>query len=183
MKDYAADYKARTGDDVTYGGRYQNTGIFLLKYLGRPGGNDGVVADADLGWDNNQRIYRYSETLLNAAELILRTGGDVAKAQGYFNLVRNRAHASNRTVSLDNLLEERRMEFVGEGKRYYDLIRFGKAAEVLKPGGGKVLDQEKNAYDKQGIPERVQWSESKKYLPIPQDEIEAAKGTLVQNNY
>lgn len=33
MEDYAADYKARTGDDVTYGGRYQNTGIFLLKYL------------------------------------------------------------------------------------------------------------------------------------------------------
>ena len=183
MKNYAADYKARTGDDVIYGGRYQNTGIFLLKYLGRPGGNDGVVADADLGWDNNQRIYRYSETLLNAAELILRTGGDVAKAQGYFNLVRNRAHASNRTVSLDNLLEERRMEFVGEGKRYYDLIRFGKAAEVLKPGGGKVLNQAKTAYDTQGIPERIQWSESKKYLPIPQDEIEAAKGTLVQNNY
>lgn len=183
MEDYAADYKARTGDDVTYGGRYQNTGIFLLKYLGRPGGNDGVVADADLGWDNNQRIYRYSETLLNAAELILRTGGDVAKAQGYFNQVRNRAHASNRTVSLDNLLEERRMEFVGEGKRYYDLIRFGKAAEVLKPGGGKVLNQAKTAYDTQGIPERIQWSESKKYLPIPQDEIEAAKGTLVQNNY
>lgn len=121
--------------------------------------------------------------MLNAAELILRTGGDVAKAQGYFNQVRNRAHASNRTVSLDNLLEERRMEFVGEGKRYYDLIRFGKAAEVLKPGGGKVLNQAKTAYDTQGIPERIQWSESKKYLPIPQDEIEAAKGTLVQNNY
>ncbi len=183
MEDYAADYKARTGDEVTYGGRYQNTGIFLLKYLGRPGGNAGTIAAADLGWDNNQRIYRYSETLLNAAELILRTNGDVAKAQNYFNQVRNRAHASQRTVSLDNLLEERRLEFVGEGKRYYDLIRFGKAAEVLKPGGGKVLNTAKTAYDVQGIPERIQWTESKKYLPIPQDEIEAAKGTLTQNEY
>ena len=183
MADYAADYKVRTGDEVIYGGRYQNTGIFLLKYLGRPGGNDGAVEAADLGWDNNQRIYRYSETLLNAAELILRTNGDVAKAQGYFDQVRNRAHASHRTVSLDNLLEERRLEFVGEGKRYYDLIRFGKAAEVLKPGGGKVLNKAKTAYDQVGIPERIQWTESKKYLPIPQDEIEAAKGTLVQNNY
>ena len=183
MADYAADYKARTGDEVTYNGRYQNTGIFLLKYLGRHGGNDGAVGEVDMGWDNNQRIYRYSETLLNAAELILRTGGDVAKAQGYYNEVRNRAHASARTVSLDNLLEERRLEFVGEGKRYYDLIRFGKAAEVLKPGGGKVLNKAKTAYDVIGIPERIQWTESKKYLPIPQDEIEAAKGTLVQNNY
>lgn len=115
--------------------------------------------------------------------MILRTGGDVAKAQGYYNEVRNRAHASARTVSLDNLLEERRLEFVGEGKRYYDLIRFGKAAEVLKPGGGKVLNKAKTAYDVLGIPERIQWTESKKYLPIPQDEIEAAKGTLKQNEY
>ena len=183
MADYAADYKARTGDEVTYNGRYQNTGIFLLKYLGRHGGNDGAVGEVDMGWDNNQRIYRYSETLLNAAELILRTGGDVAKAQGYYNEVRNRAHASARTVSLDNLLEERRLEFVGEGKRYYDLIRFGKAAEVLKPGGGKVLNKAKTAYDVIGVPERIQWTESKKYLPIPQDEIEAAKGTLKQNEY
>ena len=72
---------------------------------------------------------------------------------------------------------------VGEGKRYYDLIRFGKAAEVLKPGGGKVLNKAKTAYDVLGIPERIQWTESKKYLPIPQDEIEAAKGTLKQNEY
>ena len=71
--------------EVTYNGRYQNTGIFLLKYLGRHGGNDGAVGEVDMGWDNNQRIYRYSETLLNAAELILRTGGDAAKAQGYYN--------------------------------------------------------------------------------------------------
>lgn len=183
MADYEADYHKRTGDYVTYGGRYQNTGIFLKKYLGRPGGNTGAKAAADLGWDNNQRIYRYSETLLNAAELLLRTGGDAAKAQTYFNEVRNRAHASQRIVSLDNILEERRMEFVGEGKRYYDLVRFGKAAEVLKPGGGKVLNKAKDAYDQVGIPERIQWTESKKYLPIPQDEIEAAKGTLKQNEY
>lgn len=183
MADYAASYKSRTGDEVTYGGRYQNTGIFLLKYLGRPGGNDGAVASSDLGWDNNQRIYRYSETLLNAAELILRTNGDKAKAQRYFDEVRNRAKASHRIVTLDNILEERRLEFVGEGKRYYDLIRFGKAAEVLKPGGGKVLNKAKTEYDTQAIPERIQWTESKKYLPIPQDEIEAAKGTLKQNQY
>jgi len=183
MAEYAKDYHQRTGDNVTYGGRYQNTGIFLRKYLGRPGGNAGAVASSDLGWDNNQRIYRFSETLLNAAELILRTNGDVAKAQRYYDEVRNRAHTSHRTVSLDNLLEERRMEFVGEGKRYYDLIRFGKAAEVLKAGGGKVLNSDKTAYNVQGIPERVQWTENKKYLPIPQNEIEAAKGTLKQNDY
>jgi hypothetical protein len=81
------------------------------------------------------------------------------------------------------LLNERRLEFVGEGKRYYDLVRFGKAAEVLKPGGGKVLNRAKTEYNVVGIPERIQWTESKKYLPIPQSEIEASKGALKQNDY
>ena len=52
-----------------------------------------------------------------------------------------------------------------------------------RPGGGKVLNKAKTAYDVIGVPERIQWTESKKYLPIPQDEIEAAKGTLKQNEY
>lgn len=52
-----------------------------------------------------------------------------------------------------------------------------------RPGGGKVLNKTKTAYDVLGVPERIQWTESKKYLPIPQDEIEAAKGTLKQNEY
>lgn len=185
METYAAKYKAQTGDNVTYGGRYQNTGLFLRKYLGRPGGNANATASSDLGWDNNQRIYRYAETLLNASELALRTG-DNAKAQNYFQQVRDRAFRGNapyKQVSLDNLLNERRLEFVGEGKRYYDLIRFGKASEVLKPGGGMVLNAQKTAYDKQGIPERIQWTENKKYLPIPQSEVDAAQGTIVQNPY
>lgn len=202
MDEYSKAYLAATGDTVKYGGRYQNTGIFLLKYLGRPGGNANTIGDADLGWDNNQRIYRYSETLLNAAELLLRTNGDVSKAQRYFNKVRDRAHASQRTVSLPNILEERRLEFVGEGKRYYDLIRFGEAKNVLKAGGGKVYgdkitdptdnrpipDKDKRKIwswtsTKQGIPERVDWTENKKYLPIPKSEIDAAQGTLTQNPY
>ncbi|MED9956117.1 MAG: hypothetical protein UE775_05655 [Segatella copri] len=52
-----------------------------------------------------------------------------------------------------------------------------------RPDGGKVLNKAKTAYDVLGVPERIQWTESKKYLPIPQDEIEAAKGTLKQNEY
>ena len=181
MKKYIEDNAAK-GITVSYGGRYQNTGLFLRKYLGRVGGNNGASASSDLGWDNNQRIYRYAETLLNASELALRTG-DQAKADKYLNMVRQRAGVENKTATLDVLLNERRLEFVGEGKRYYDLVRFGKAAEVLKPGGGKVLNKAKTAYDQVGIPERIQWTENKKYLPIPQGEIETAKGTLTQNNY
>lgn len=178
MEKYIADNAAKD-IKVTYGGRYQNTGFFLRKYLGRIGGNDGAVASPDLNWDNNLRIYRYAETLLNAAELALRTND--ASAQGYLDQVRSRAGLDPVPATLDNILLERRLEFVGEGKRYFDLVRFDKAADVLKAKGGKVL--ENGQYTKDGIPERVQWTENKKHLPIPQSEIEAAQGTLTQNPY
>ena len=46
MDKYIKDM-AEQGVNVTYGGRYQNTGYFLRKYLGRPGGNAGCTGDAD----------------------------------------------------------------------------------------------------------------------------------------
>lgn len=180
MEKYIADCLAKK-DTVTYGGRYQNTGFFLRKYLGRIGGNDGAVASSDLNWDNNLRIYRYAETLLNAAELALRTGD--GSAQGYLDQIRDRAGVDPIPATLDNILLERRRKFVGEGKRYFDLVRFDKAAEVLKAKGGKVLDKKGGDYVKDGIPERIQWTENKKYLPIPQSEVEAAQGTITQNPY
>ena len=71
--------------------------------------------------------------------------------------------------TIDNIVHERRLEFVGEGKRYWDLVRTGKAASTLVP-------------DKYGY-RTNSWTGSKKYLPIPQSEIDAAQGTLTQNNY
>jgi len=177
---YIAD-NAANGVTIDYGGRYQDTGFFLRKYLGRIGGNTGSVASADLNWDNNLRIYRYAETLLNAAELALRTGD--GSAQSYLDQVRSRAGVASIPANLDNILLERRLEFVGEGKRYFDLVRFGKAAEVLKAKGGKVLNMKGGSYTVDAIPERVQWTENKKYIPIPQSEIEASQGSITQNPY
>ncbi|MGI6224379.1 MAG: RagB/SusD family nutrient uptake outer membrane protein [Prevotella sp.] len=194
--------KSEEGYLIYYNGRYQNTGFFLKKYLPRTGGNDGYNGSDALNWDYNLHLYRYAETLLNAAELALETG-DKTKAQNYYNQVRARAGVSSREVTIDNLIDERRLEFVGEGKRYYDLVRTGKAASVLKAGGGVLLQSkgyyfEDNVKDLshlrfrdaswggQAIPERQNWNENKKYIQIPQSEIEAtaAKGeeyALIQN--
>lgn len=178
--------KAVEGFTVSYGGRYQNTGYFLRKYLPRPGGNEGYVASDGLNWDYNLHLYRYAETLLNAAELAMETG-DLSKAQRFYDQVRQRAGLSSRVVSSDNLLDERRLEFVGEGKRYFDLVRTGRAASVLKAGGGVVLlDKESMTWGGQAVPERQGWNENKKYIQIPQGEIEAtaSKGeefAIVQN--
>lgn len=152
-----------------YAPRYQDTGLFLDKYMARAGYNADQIADADLNWNNNLRIYRFSETLLNAAELIARGAGN-GDAKDYLNRVHQRAGLTDEVQpTIDNIIEERHLEFVGEGKRYWDLVRTGMASSVLVP-------------DSYGYRTNT-WSESKKYLPIPQNEIDAAQGSLQQNNY
>ena len=157
---------------LSYDKRYQDTGLFLEKYAPRVDYSQGYLSDADFGFGNNFRIYRYAETLLNAAELVV-TGHGSGDAQGWLNEVHSRS-LDGKTVelSLANIKEERKLEFVGEGKRYWDLIRWGDASSVLVP-------------DAYGYRTNT-WSESKKYLPIPQSEIDASASTsepLTQNNY
>ncbi|MFT3738328.1 MAG: RagB/SusD family nutrient uptake outer membrane protein [Breznakibacter sp.] len=153
----------------SYNARYQDTGFFLEKYTAHTGDNADQVADGDLNYNNNLRIYRFAETLLNAAELIVR-GAGTGDAKEYLNRVHSRAGLTDEIeATVDNIIEERRLEFVGEGKRYWDLVRTDKASSVLVP-------------DQYGYRTNA-WSASKKYLPIPQSEIDAAQGTLVQNNY
>ncbi|RKD92157.1 RagB/SusD family nutrient uptake outer membrane protein [Mangrovibacterium diazotrophicum] len=153
--------------EYSYTERYEDTGFWLKKYCARTGYNDGQIADAQLNYGNDLRIYRYSETLLNAAELLIQTGGSTGDAQTYLDEVRTRAGltAGSATVSIDNIITERRLEFVGEGKRYWDLIRSGKAASTLTAGEYRT----------------VSWTSNKKYLPIPDTEISASDGQLEQN--
>ena len=155
----------------SYTHRYQDTGIFLEKYVAYKANGD-TDGDSDMRFNNNLRIYRYAETLLNAAELVQRGfgGGDAA---AWLNAVHGRSLAGQTvSLSLENIKEERRMEFVGEGKRYWDLVRWGDAPTVLVP-------------DSYGYRTNA-WTASKKYLPFPQSEMDATEGKtyqLVQNNY
>ena len=94
------------------------------------------------GGDNNVRIIRYAEVLLMNAEALVRQGksGDTP-----FNEVRTRAQMPTITgVTLDNILDERRMELCCEwGTRYEDLLRTGKA---------NILEG---------------WSADRAYFPVP----------------
>ncbi len=154
---------------ITYTPGYMNTGLFQGKYLPLVDNVKDAGWDADLNFNNNLRIYRYAETLLNAAELLIRTNGDNATALHYVNLVRERAGIADlSSISIDAIINERHLEFLGEGKRYWDLVRSGKAATTLVP-------------DAEGY-RTAAWTESKKYLPIPQSEL-SADPNLQQNNY
>jgi starch-binding outer membrane protein, SusD/RagB family len=78
--------------------------------------------------DADFALFRYSDVLLMKAECVLRTSGDVPTALSYIAPVRQRAGLANFTAAAfntDSLLAERGREFVWEGWRREDLIRFG----------------------------------------------------------
>ena len=153
--------------------RYQNTNLWLNKHYAYAALCERSDGDKQMNYGQNLRVYRYAETLLNAAELLLKTGGDAGKAKIYLNMVRNRAGLNDMNAATeDNILDERRHEFFGEGKRYWDLVRTGKAAQVLRAEPNVELSERTN-----------NWTESRKYLPIPYNEL-AADQSLRQNpNY
>lgn len=162
-----------------YNERFQDTGIYMRKYAARTGYNP--YGTTDLAYCNNLRLFRYAEALLNYAELSLKAGEKQGiKAQDCMDQVRARAFGKDKplAVTLDNIKLERRREFMGEGLRFWDLIRWGDAPTVLSENytgttpSGKVWDWSRT------------FTNEKKYLPIPEVEINATKGSahpLVQN--
>ncbi len=151
-------WAAQTG--ATYSEGYKHTGYFNRKYLPRQNDNMG---DANLTQPNNYRAIRYADVLLMAAEALVRGDIDEDRARMYLNRVRNRAGLDDVEVSGQNLLEaiyrERRLELVGEGHRFFDLVRTGRAAQEID--GFTVGKNE--------------------VFPIPLEEIEFSAGNWNQN--
>jgi hypothetical protein len=86
-------------------------------------------------------MYRLGDIYLTYAEALNKTG-DLGNALKYLNFIRVRAGlpaytANDPLVSAANMentiLNERRFELYGEGKRWFDLVRTGKVTEVMDP--------------------------------------------------
>ncbi len=168
------DVRYVLGDkEKDYTTRFQDTHIWLKKYRPYSANNADASFDNNLNYNNNYRVYRYAETLLNAAELMVRTGSGDAKS--LLTKVRTRAGLGAVDATIDNIIEERKLEFVGEGKRYWDLVRTGLAASVLVPtpcDGTNPSDRGRTG----------SWTPSKKHIPIAQAELDSDPA-LKQNNY
>ena len=92
-------------------------------------------------------VIRYSEVLLNLAEALARTNTGVnARALALLNAVRQRSDAATILAPADQaaliaaILTERRIEFLGEGLRNFDLMRLlqtipAKGSVLAKPAG------------------------------------------------
>ncbi|MBD8348018.1 RagB/SusD family nutrient uptake outer membrane protein [Dysgonomonas sp. HGC4] len=121
----------------------------------------------------NIRLIRYADVVLMAAEASNELGMS-SDALNYLEQVRSRARGNNasilpkvttngQTELRDAIRHERRVELGLEPDRFYDLVRWGIAKEVLH-AAGKTNYQDKHAL-----------------LPIPQVEIDKSNGVLVQN--
>lgn len=118
---------------VKYEKSYQSTGYYLKKYAGKVEDRSSGAGDADLNFPQNTYEIRLADTYLLEAEALLRGGGNVGRALALLNAVRDRAHMTKKAgITLDDIIDERRMELAGEGHRFFDLVRWKKAGTVLK---------------------------------------------------
>ena len=92
-------------------------------------------------------ILRYADMLLTKAEAFANLG-NVDSAVAYYNPIRTRAglpaHVSGVDVTtaqqaLDEIDLQRRLEFFGEGHRFFDLVRMGRFVPVATPDAFRVL--------------------------------------------
>lgn len=75
--------------------------------------------------------FRYAEFLLIAAEAGLELGKPQAELTGYVNKIRERAGIQPlTTIALNDIIQERRVEFAFEDHRYWDLKRLRIAHEI-----------------------------------------------------
>lgn len=84
---------------------------------------------------SNFIVLRYADVLLMLAEIEAQLGNP-NRALDYLNPVRERAGLgvvtdNNKEVVLEKIALERRLELVNEGHRWFDLIRYGTAVEVM----------------------------------------------------
>lgn len=81
-----------------------------------------------LDWPINFIVMRYTDVLLLRAECVLKGGGGNVGTDVIVpvNQVRTRAGLTTiNTLTLDQLIAERRLEFAAEGTRWHDLVRSG----------------------------------------------------------
>lgn len=131
IEQYIADNPGSTWDGTE---GHEHTGYFNRKYIARKG--DLNISDFALTNPDNYRVIRFADVLLMAAEALNRKSSpDDEKARDYLNRVRNRALLGNVNTSGNNLAndiyKERRVELVGEGHRFFDLVRTGRAPQEI----------------------------------------------------
>lgn len=188
------DQSAGGSDDMAKSNS-SKTGYYLKKFL-----TDQLNLTQGGTAQHNWVIFRYAEILLNYAEAMNEAyGPDNVPADHPYSarqallLVRNRASIALPVVAAASkedfrtvLKHERRIELAFEDHRYWDLLRWKDANQVLNQPvlGVKVTKNPNNTFNYQvsQVAPRVFKDPAMYRYPFSQIEIAAAKGALKQNN-
>lgn len=159
--------------DMGFMETYKDQQIFVNKFPAKEAGGDYRVS--------NLPLLRVSEMYLNAAEAAVKLNKNDIAAK-YLNAIVLRANPeakelSPTEVTLDRILDERRLELVGEGHRFFDLMRNNKQVvrytSTADQGRHYVLLKESQTFDNTYF---------RAILPIPIDEINANPVIAQQQN-
>lgn len=169
---------------IVSGHQFAKNQPYIAKYTRFPGPFARVNARAT---SLTYSMLRYSEVLLIAAEAAVEIG-DNAAALAYLNRVRARARMGGTTlkggvettvapslvpadltgiVTVNDVLEERRLEFAFEGIRWYDIVRRRLGETVFGASGLEGAKPDFSATDY--------------LLPLPDDELQRNPNLLPQN--
>ena len=144
----------------------------VVKYLPDGDTNLGIdpVSVDPTSAGNDWIVIRYADVLLMHVEAAMAGAASTADpgALVSFQAVRDRAGITDvvSSISKEDLLDERRAELAFENHRFFDLVRFGVANDVLTSFSAD------NGYS---------FSGTDLLLPIPQREINLSNGVLTQN--
>lgn len=164
---------SRPGDTIQVrGGEFwpvdfsnSGTGYYMNKYTCS---TDQFADAAGHGWQKspgNGKILRLGEVYLMAAEAAIMMS-DNASATTYINAIRSRARTCGGgtvpadltgTITIEQLMNERRVELAFEGRRFFDLVRCNKAVETLNgytTPGGFVVNYTSPKHDFNPLPAR-----------------------------
>lgn len=158
---------------------FWNAGRFIevAKFL--PEGSDITVTPPTYGPSprdagNDVIVLRYADVLLMHAEAIMAGSGSTPDGSAIASYMEVRARAGfdpqadrPSSLSMQALLDERRVELAFENQRFYDLLRFGVADGVLSAHASEM------GYN--------DYSARQLLLPIPAREINLSGGLLSQN--
>ena len=120
----------------------------------------------------NWPVYRYSEVLLFLAEALMEQGKN-AEAIPYLNQVRRRAGLAEFQGGdlREAIYQERRVELAFENKRWFDLVRTGRAIEVITAYGNRIKANPQAYYYPEGYgPRSHAFSNISLYYALPADE-------------
>lgn len=107
---------------------------FISKFLHGP-------YNQPLNCDDNWPIFRYADVLLLLAESLVEQNKN-GEALPFLNEVRQRAGLPKLSeATKENVINERRHELAFENHRMTDLIRTGKAIEVMTAYGNRMLNE------------------------------------------